>query len=210
MWIKIKNLILDLLFPRVCINCQKEGEYLCQDCQAMLEISGFHKKYSTQNLDDLYFVADFKNSLIKNLINLFKKEPFVKELGKTLSSLILAHFQLMDNKPEFYPDQKRETRSTRFAIIPVPLAKKKLKWRGFNQAEKLAENLAVFLKISLLPNGLVKIKETFSLGNKTLVKEKNILLVDDVYQTGSTMEKCAEILKKAGAKKIIGIVVVRG
>ena len=239
MWIKIKNLILDILFPKFCFNCEKEGDYLCQDCQELLEISGFHRNYSTQNLDDLYFAVDYKNPLIKKLIQRFKYEPFVKKLAKSLSYLIITHFQLMDNKPNF---DQRASNGADFILIPVPLDKKRLRWRGFNQAEELSKELAKFLKIPLISNSqaerggrrneisspcLTKIKETspqiklsdqerkenvrgvFLIKDRELIKNKNILLVDDVYTTGATMEECAIVLKKAGTKKIIGIVVAR-
>ncbi|MCX6759718.1 MAG: ComF family protein [Candidatus Nealsonbacteria bacterium] len=246
MWIKIKNLILDIFFPKFCFNCEKEGNYLCQDCQELLEISGFHRNYSTQNLDDLYFAVDYKNPLIKKLIQRFKYEPFVKKLAKSLSYLIITHFQLMDNKPNFLPQPEPQRRVEKnehvlrealdprtsngadFILIPVPLDKKRLRWRGFNQAEELSKELAKFLKIPSIPNSLTKIKETFPqiklsdkerkenvrgvflIKDRELIKNKNILLVDDVYTTGATMEECAIVLKKAGAKDIIGVVVARG
>ncbi|MDD2696808.1 MAG: ComF family protein [Candidatus Pacebacteria bacterium] len=218
MWIKIKCFVLDILFPKFCFNCGAEGSYLCEDCQAMLEISGFHRKYSSRNIDDLYFPLSYRNPLTKNLIQNFKGAPFVKDLAETLSYLIISHFQLLDNKPDF----------SDFAVLPLPLARKRHKWRGFNQAEEIGKALAQFFKIRLISGCLVKIKETlpqteiaeekrkenvrgaFEVKNRNLVKNKNILLVDDIYLTGSTMEECAKILKDCGAKEIVGIVVARG
>jgi len=218
MWENIKNFFLDLLFPKFCFSCGSEGSYLCQDCQAILEISGFHQKYSTQNLKDLYFTINYQNPLIKNLIQKFKYTPFVKELAKTLSLLIIAHFQLLENKPDF----------SNYALVPVPLEKKRLKWRGFNQAEELGKKLSQFLTLPLLNNVLIKIKRTlpqveltdegrkenirgaFLIKDRELIKNKKILLIDDVYTTGSTMEECARVLMEARAKEIIGIVVARG
>lgn len=218
MWIKIKDLILDILFPKFCFNCQKEGDYLCQDCQALLEISGFHRRSSIPHLNDLYWACNYKNPLIKKLIQYFKYEPFVRKLSKTLSSLIVAHLQLMDERPDF----------SDFNIIPVPLHKKRLKWRGFNQAEELAKELAIFFKNPLISTNLIKIKETlcqtelsdeerkeniknvFLCQNPEEIKGRKILLVDDVYTTGSTMIECARVLREAGAKKVIGLVIARG
>jgi competence protein ComFC len=207
MWIKAKNFILDVLFPKTCFNCKREGDYLCQDCQALLDISGFHRPLLSQNIDDLYWACDYKNPLIAKLIGNFKHEPFVRELGKTLCSLIVAHLQLADNKPDF----------SEFTLIPVPLDKKRLRWRGFNQAEELGKELADFLKIPLAPANLVRVKEikedmenAFICQYPEKIKEQKILLVDDLYLTGSTMAECAKVLKKAGARKIIGITVARG
>ena len=227
---KIKSFIIDILFPQFCFSCGREGEYLCEDCQATLEISGFHQKYPTQNLQDLYFAINYQNPLIKKLIQKFKYTPFVKELAKTFSSLIITHFQLMDNKPDFfYPVRdRRSSNGAGFVIMPVPLEKRKLRWRGFNQTKELAKELSQFLKIPLIDDVLIKIKEThpqvelsdelrkenikgvFSCQNSEKIRGRKILLIDDVYTTGSTMEECAKILKTAGTKEIIGIVIARG
>ena len=218
MWKKIQSFILDLLYPQFCFNCQREGSYLCEDCQSTLRISNIHQKCQSQNLKDLYFALPYQETLIKNLIQKFKYQPFVKGLAISLTSLIITHFQLLDNKPNF----------SDYILTPVPLEKSKLKWRGFNQAEEIGKELARFLKIPLINNVLVKIKETlpqvefsdeerkenikgaFLVKNGGIIKEKKILLVDDIYTTGSTLEECAKVLKEAGAKEIIGIVIARG
>ena len=235
MWInKVRKFILDLLFPQFCLGCQKEGDYLCQDCQATLEISQYRyclcKKpirlpeggkcrfCQSKKLNGLYFALSYQNNLVQKLIRKFKYEIFLKELAKPLTSLIITYFQLLDNKPDF----------SNFILIPVPLEKKKLKKRGFNQAEEIAKEISIFLKIPLVNNILIKIRETlpqvelsdkereenilgaFSCQNKNEIKGKKILLVDDVYTTGSTLEECARVLKEAGAKEVWGLVVARG
>jgi competence protein ComFC len=217
MWTRAKNFILDLLYPQFCFNCGWEGSYLCEDCQSTLEILNFHQKHQTQNLKDLYFALPYHGLLIKNLIQKFEYRPFVKELAIPLTSLIITHFQLLDNKPNF----------SDYILIPVPREKKKLKWRGFNQAEEIGRELSKFLKIPLVNDVLVKIKETlpqvesskeerkenikgaFLIKNGSQILDRKILLVDDIYNTGSTMEECARVLKEAGAKETIGIVIAR-
>jgi len=215
---KVKNFLLNLFYPKYCFLCQREGTYLCQDCLSTLEISGFHQKFSTENLSDLYFATSYQKPLIKNLIQSFKYKPFVKELTDNLSSLIIEHFQLLEKPPDFAD----------FILIPVPMEKKKLKWRGFNQAEEIGKELSKFFRITLLNNVLAKIKETpaqvdlseeerkenirnaFSIKNGGQILGRKILLVDDIYTTGSTLTECAKVLKEAGAKEIIGIVIARG
>jgi len=235
MWKKIQNFVLNLLYPQFCFNCGREGSYLCEDCKSTLEILQSHQKYSSQkgeenkfssspfavarDLKDLYFALPYQNLLIKNLIQKFKYQPFVRELAIPLTSLIITHFQLIEKSPTEFFD---------FILIPVPLEKRKLKWRGFNQAEEIGKELSKFLKISLLNNVLAKIKETpsqvelsdeerkenikgvFLVKDEELIKNRKILLIDDIYTTGATMEECARVLKTAGAKEIIGIVVARG
>lgn len=228
--ISLKEFFSEILFPKFCFGCQREGEYLCQDCQSTLEISGLHRNYSTRNLKDLYFPADYGNPLVKKLIHKFKYEPFVKELAKSLSSLIIEHFQLLDNKPDFFSSFQTQgfSRWSDFILIPVPLERKRIKWRGFNQAQEIGRELSIFFSIPLVPDCLIKTKETFPqvdlsgeerkeniknvflVKNNELIKNKKILLVDDVYTTGSTMEEAAKDLKESGAKEITGIVVARG
>lgn len=214
---QIKEFFLDLFFPKICFGCRREDDYLCQDCLAALEIQGIHKKHSTLNLSDLYFALPYQNVLVKRLLRKFKYDPFIKELSKNLADLIITHFQLLD-KTENFSD---------FVLIPVPLTKGRLRRRGFNQAEEIAKELAKFLKIEVYGDALLKIKETrpqtelsqeereenlkgaFSVKSNAVIKNKNILLSDDVYTTGSTMEECARTLKTAGAKRIVGIAVAR-
>ena len=209
--------ILNLLFPRFCLNCQREGYYLCPDCFSLLEISDLHQRCPGKNLDDIYFALPYKNPLVKKLVRAFKYPPFIKELSQTLSEIIIAHLQMSNNVENF-----RE-----YIIVPVPLEKRRMKWRGFNQAEEIGKHLADYLKLPLVSEVLVKAKptppqvelpskrrkenlrETFFAKNIKSVRGKNILLLDDVYTTGSTMEECARTLRKAGAKKIIGAAVAR-
>lgn len=213
----IKKFLLELLFPKFCFGCQKERSYLCQDCKSILGILNSHQKYSGKNLKDLYWATPYQNFLIKKLIQKFKYQSFVRDLSQYLASLIIEHFQLLDNKPDFLD----------FILIPVPLEKRKLKWRGFNQAEEISKELSKFLKIPVVNDCLLKIKETipqvklqeeerkknvlgaFLIKNESKIKQRKILLVDDIYTTGSTIEECARVLKESGIKEVIGIVVAR-
>ena len=215
---KLKSFFLDLLFPKACFGCQKEETYLCQDCESILEISDIHKKLNTEQLSDLYFALEYKKPLIKQLIQQFKYQSFVKDLSKPLSYLIINHFRLIEKNKKEFKD---------FITIPVPLYIKRLKWRGFNQAEEIAKHISSFFEIPLISDVLVKNKKTlpqtelsenkrrdnllgvFNCQNQEKIKNQNILLVDDIYTTGSTIKECVRVLKNAGAKKVIGIVIAR-
>jgi ComF family protein len=214
---KIKEFILDLIFPKFCLGCKKEGTFLCQDCFSTLEVLTTHQIFRGKNLDDLYFSVVYESFLIKKLIKNFKYPPLVKELKKELAQLVISHFLLLDRKPDF----------SNFVLIPIPLTKKRIKWRGFNQAEEIGKELVKFLKIPLISDCLIKIKENkaqvelsekerkenvkgvFFIKNKEEIRGKNVLLVDDVFTTGATMEEAARVLKEAGVKKIIGIVIAK-
>jgi ComF family protein len=214
---EIKKFLLDLIFPVFCLACKKEGEWLCQSCLKKIE---FKKPYASREkdscLDNLIVVAEYQNELVKRMIHLLKYN-FAYDLKSAVRSL-LTYFIII-NKINF-PAQT--------LIIPVPLHKKRLRWRGFNQAQIISEELAKISNISVSVDNLCRIKYTqpqvtlaakarknnmigaFSLNNPLEISGKSVILIDDVYTTGSTVNEAAKVLKKAGAKEVIGFVIARG
>ena len=231
---KQKNFLLDMFFPKSCLNCGLEGNYLCEDCLSLIEVLEYHfcpgcQKRVTDGktcnscrrvtkLNGLYFATSYQNNLVKKIMTKFKYEPFARELKECLARLIITHFQLCSKNESDFND---------FFLIPVPLDQKRLKWRGFNQSEEIAKELTQFLKIPLLSNALYKIKSTppqmelsaearkenikgvFLAKDKEKIRGRKILLIDDVYTTGSTMNECAGVLKDSGAKEVWGVTVAR-
>ena len=244
----LKEFLLDLFFPKFCLGCQKEGCYLCQDCRAILDISEFDyclceknalristiegragrcQRCRDKTLSALYFALPYKDKLLtKKLIGQFKYQPYLKDLAGTLASILIEHFLISGkNTDEIWENS---------VLIPVPLDKKKLRARGYNQSEELAKELSKVLKIPVISNFLIKTKYTkpqmelskqereknilnaFSTNKKSggvsdtpPLPGKKVFLVDDVYTTGSTMEECAKVLKNAGIKNIWGIAIAR-
>jgi competence protein ComFC len=105
-------------------------------------------------------------------------------------------------------------------IIPVPLHSTKLRQRQFNQAELLAKSLSkafskelnnkLLLKIKPAPaqvdlsgaKRLKNVRGTFKVKNTDSLKNKNLLIVDDVFTTGATVNECAKMLTDAGANRV--------
>lgn len=246
--LKTKDFILDLFFPKFCLGCKKEGSYLCDDCRALLDIAEFNyclcdskparitpqaasgkcQKCRDKKLAGLYFALPYKDpsassgqktSLTRKLIYQFKYQPYLKDLSKTLASLLAEHFIISGKNTDEIWDNG--------VLVPIPLDKKKLKIRGYNQSEELAKKLSIILKIPVELNNLIKIKHTksqmelsgeerkknlenaFTIKNAAELVGKKIFLVDDVYTTGSTMEECAKIFKENGIKNIWGITITR-
>lgn len=234
-----KIFLLNLFFPAFCINCQREGTFLCQDCFSLLNINKdvfcpFCKKpkivldgktcnrcRKNKKLNGLFNASSYQDFIVKKMILKFKYPPFIKELAKPLAFLIIQYLKNLGKVVPFLKDKSN------FVFVPLPLHKKRLKWRGFNQAGEIAKELSFYFKIPLVDDVLLKIKNTenqaeltgeerekniknaFFVQNPEKIKNKKILLVDDVFTTGSTMEECAKILKEAGAKEVWGIVVAR-
>jgi len=230
---QVKNFALEILFPKICFGCQREGEYLCQDCKAILDFTrdfyclclkptkipkpGKCRNCQRKNLDGLYFPFNYQISLVKNLIQHFKYGPLVKELAKPLADCLKDYFALLDEKLDF----------SDFLVLPLPLEKSRLKWRGFNQAEELARYFCQDFNLEMRNDILFKIKKTspqmeldqkerreniegaFKVEKGEVVENRKILLIDDVYTTGATLEEAAKILKNSGAKKVWGLVLAR-
>jgi len=229
----LKDFLLNILYPKFCFGCNREGNYLCNDCLGTLGISEYQyclceeplripesgkcAKCQSRKLNGLYFSLPYKNPLVRKLIHQLKYEPFVKDLSKELARLIITSFSLMEKNNSF----------SDYILTFVPLHEKRLRERGFNQAEEIAKELSRLLEIPLI-NSLTRTRETLSqvdlseaerkynikdaflVKDKNIIKGKKILLVDDVYTTGSTMEECAFFLKLAGAKEVWGVAVARG
>ena len=218
--------IWDIVFPKKCINCRREGSYLCEDCLSLVEINPFQyclcekmekkdkcDRCKDKNLDKLFSASSFKNKIVKESIHKFKY-GYIKDLAKPLALIVLSHLQTVDAEID-----------KSFIIIPVPLSNKKKRRRGFNQSEEIGEIISEATGIPLLSDALVKIKETspqMEMGReerinnvkgcfemKAALKNRDIILLDDVYTTGSTLEECARILKQSGARKVWGVTVAR-
>lgn len=105
-------------------------------------------------------------------------------------------------------------------IIPIPLHEKRIKERGFNQSELIANRMGEILNKPVHNDIVIRqkntcqqtqlsktereenVKDAFCVIDKKIVKDKNILLIDDVFTTGSTLSECAEQLKKYHPKKV--------
>ncbi len=122
-----------------------------------------------------------------------------------------------------------ERSRTSIIIIPIPLSRKRLRQRGYNQSELLGKFLSDKLSVKISSNVLYKTRETisqveikdrskrlknlqgaFEVKNPETIKNKSVILIDDIITTGATMAEASRVLKKAGAKKVIGLVVAKG
>jgi ComF family protein len=228
---KIKNIILDILFPSICLNCrsgltgqEKDGK-ICQKCLNSIRIySSFfcpkcrsrvpgEEKQCHKEIKFLLAPAtDYQNQAVKNLVWFLKYHRW-QSIINILEPIINNYLDILNC------DLKN------FTVIPIPLHPDRLKERGFNQSELLAGTISEKTGAVLDKNNLKRIKSTknqaelknidervenikncFALNDPKEIENKNIVLVDDVFTTGSTMSEAVKILKTAGAKKIIAFV----
>ncbi len=220
----MRKFILDLFFPIHCLGCHREGEFICFSClkQVPLNREQLTKFRQKSPLTGLITASDYDYPLVKQAIHRYKYD-FIKELAKPLGKLMIK-------KLITWPKTvKKDT-----FLIPVPLHKKRLRWRGFNQAELLAKVVSQELRIPLINNFLVRtryglpqvqikspperkanIKKAFEIGTVPAWQglslfNKTIILVDDISTTGATLKECAKTLKSLKPKEIWGLVVAKG
>lgn len=240
---KILNWLLDFLYPLACLGCGLPGSLLCAECFSRRQInlldccavcrqpSALAKTHAPclkkTNLDGLIVSSTPADKLVHELIYKYKYS-FVRALGPTLALLLVKKLEQLGRQApqagEFDAWLKHSL------LVPVPLHKKRLRWRGFNQAEILAQAVAQFCNLELLPDILIrkkhsrpqqKLKRPQRLKNlinafalkaelKNKIKNESIILVDDVTTTQASLNECAKLLKKNGAKEVWGLVLTRG
>jgi ComF family protein len=226
--VKLKGAALDLLFPQWCIGCGAEGDLLCRSCRLSLpaivppicpkcgkpqpggilcsgcvawpaDIDGFRSPYCFEGT-------------IRQAVHQLKYKN-LKALAKPLAVLVYNYWQ---NNP--FPGE---------VLVPVPLHPKRLKERGYNQAALLAGELGKLSGLPVVDNCLTRdqfslpqartssvierrknVARSFSCLN-THLKNKHIILIDDVATSGATLNACAAALKSSGAISVWGMTLAR-
>ena len=201
---------LALLFPELCVGCERalvsQEEHLCTHCLYHLPVTGFH--LDTDNLaarqlskrlplvsvaSYLYFSAGSSVQRIVHRIKYQKGFKLAEHLG------FLYGMEL----------SKSEAFRSCDLIVPVPLHKKRLRWRGYNQSEYFARGLARALEIEVSTGSLLRTDHSksqtksksrwerfenmhgaFQVTHPARLEGKHIMLVDDVLTSGATIEAC--------------------
>lgn len=223
----IKNIFdecLDWIWPRFCLGCQREGGWVCVRCwqekMRRVEINGCpgcgdisSSYWMCQNCQSDWSLAGLvvcwqTNDLIKRLVHFYKYFGIY-----SLSGLIAGALA------DCVGQEKYDL------VVSVPISRKRFGRRGFNQSELIAQSLAKQLGVRY-ENVLFKIKETHSqvglsrnsrlvnvVGSFAAIRRIDggrVLLVDDVCTTMATLNECTQILKTAGAREVVGVVMARG
>ncbi len=210
-----------LIYPRNCLACKnllfKHEEFICNHCFVNLPKSNFHLQEQSE-LDRVFygrvpilaagsFYVFEKSGRVQQLLHQIKYKGN-KELAKQLGAWYAAYLK---EDRDFFKSH---------VIIPVPLHPKKFKQRGFNQSEELAKGFSEVWKLPLVTTNLLRtdftstqtkkrkfdrwenVKDKFDLTNPEELKNKTVILVDDVITTGATIDACYQALSKAEGIKI--------
>ena len=206
--------ILDLFFPRRCIFCHRlmrEEGTVCSDCAASLPETGTEAVQRLKEIDrccsPLYYEGDVRSSLLRYKFG--GQKMYAKVYGEFLSRSI--------DENGFFCD----------SITWAPLSRQRLRKRGYDQARLLAEELArkkgipcIQLLRKTRNNRAQSSTESAEERRKNVhgvyeampgapIAGRDILLVDDIVTTGSTLSECARVLKAAGAASVSAVTVAR-
>ena len=205
-----------LLSFQLCPYCEKEitqNGVVCEKCKKHQ-----FEKNSSLSLNALICATDYQK--VSKLVHLFKYN-FIFDLGVPLGEIIARALRKNELPlPDF--------------IIPIPIHRRKLKWRGFNQAEILANSVGqsltpglpfpvrtdlvfrqkktkIQMKIKNYQERLDNLRDAFAIYPQAqkIINGKKILIVDDIATTGATLFECAKKLKAAGAKEVAGAIIAR-
>lgn len=210
-----------LFFPRLCFGCEEyvidNNEFFCLNCLSELPFTGFES--IRENTVEKLFWGRVKISYAFSTVYYQEKSPVQhavhalkyknqQQLGLFLGELMaLKSAQLLsDIQPDF--------------LIPMPLHPKKQRMRGYNQATILSRGYSNISKIPVLDNALKRATHTstqthksridrwenvsgiFEIHEDGLLKDKHVLLIDDVITTGASTEACVSTLLEAGAASV--------
>jgi ComF family protein len=213
--------LVNLFFPKVCYACYNvlgdNEDTICVDCRNDLPITNFHFNNDESVIKVLYGRSKIeygtalfrfeKKGPVQQLIHGLKYKGY-ENIGFVLGNWLGGEL----NEVEVYKSID--------IVIPVPLHKKKLKKRGYNQVTKFGKQIAKELNTEYKEDVLVKITNTksqttkerllrwtnsdelFALKNMEAIDNKHILLVDDIITTGATLEACINVLSQVKNIKI--------
>lgn len=207
--------VLDFIFTPVCGICLKTSKrYICKDCMELIKFKSLNKIdiYNDKNFKEHLYILKYEGIIRQRMLDYkFKEKSY---LHRSFSEMIL------NSKENIEFIKKYDV------LIPIPIHKDRVKIRGYNQSELIAKDLVYEIKnIKLANRVLIKtknivaqsslnrkqrednIKDVYQINHIEEIVNKKVLLLDDIYTTGSTVNECAKVLKEAGCKEV-GIITI--
>lgn len=205
--------LLDILFPKQCLECGANGKYICAQCLSKVP-RAWDRNLNTHSL------WQYKGVVRKAILKL--KYNFAYDIADELSQGFIK--ELKNSKYRTMVNQQIKN----CVLVPIPLHKKRENWRGFNQANILGNTIATGLswkyEDKLLTRKLASIQQVglhkderlrnmrgkFAVNKSTALSLRStnqIFVFDDVYTTGATMNEALNVLKEAGFKNVRGLTI---
>jgi ComF family protein len=225
---KLGEITLNLLFPKWCIGCGKEGALICSSCRSLLprvmpplcprcgrpQPSGMLCPSCVgwrAEIDGIRSPFRFDGVMRQAIYQL--KYRNLRAVATTLAQLLNDY--LVTNP---VPGE---------VLVPVPLHRKRLRERGYNQSSLLAKELGKLINLPIVDDCLIRQRHALPQARTPTVEErqsnvadaftccagrlrdKQVILIDDVATSGATIDACAAALKAAGATSVWGLTLAR-
>ena len=218
---------VDWLYPPSCGGCQKFGERWCLDCQNSVTPVGPHVCSKCGNFTTDGGLCPNCSASLPPYQALRSWGIFIGPLREAIHKLKYHHnIGLGEALASPLIDLFLSTQWEVDLITPVPLSSSRLQERGYNQSALLARPLAQLTHIQYQPKAVTRARNTRSqvglkarerienvrdafISQPDIVKNKRILLVDDVTTTGATISACAGAMVDAGACSVYGLTLAR-
>ena len=208
---------LSCLYNEKCVicDCSKDGKILCKNCLKTVKILPCFA-HTVINGVEIYSVSIY-DGVLRKLIHKLKFDH-KKDVAKILAGFLSEYYNSAEKFKNFHKD---------FVLIPVPTNKINIKERGYNNVFEVVKEFSELVKIPYAKNILIKIKDTkpqyklcakkrkenisgcfdINLKEYKKYKDKKVLIIDDIYTTGATLEVIIQTFKKYGIKDLICITV---
>lgn len=235
------DMILDILFPKRCINCGKFEDFLCLECKNSLKVVGFQRcpNCKNKNFCGKFCEKKFHGHVVSCAENFHFDQLilcFLYDRNTVLQKLVVSFkYKFLRSINEFFIDILTNQFSKFFydlneniVVVPVPMSKQKLLLRGDNHSKILAQNFAKKLNLKFCDalwrdhrEDQAKLKRSdrlINLRNSIFVKEeyrdflkdKTVVLIDDIVTTCSTVNECSKALKSSNVRLVCVLALARG
>ncbi len=219
-WAQIFNNCLNIIYKSKCPLCQRSTEsQLCKYCQQQIQHCQKSNPSKSWSGKLPVFIWGNYDGALKRAIAALKYENH-PEIADLIGEYLAQTWSKNPHSPAFKTNPK-------LIVVPIPLHASKQKQRGFNQTELIGRRFCNLVGLPLAPQGLVKVRATESQVGKSKTERENnlvgafalgkpfkehrpqrsILLLDDVYTTGTTVNYAAETLIKAGIS-VYGVIAI--
>ena len=225
---KLKGMALDLLFPRWCVGCGKEGDFICPSCRQSLPRimpplcprCGRPQSSAILCPSCVGWQAE-----IDGIRSPFRFDGVIRQAIHELKYRNLR--AIAGLFAQWLNDYLTSNPVPGEVLVPVPLHHKRLKERGYNQSSLLAQELVKLTNLPMVDDCLIRHRHSPPQARTATVDErrinvasafscrdgrlqgKKVLLIDDVSTSGATLDACARALKEAGAISVWGLVLAR-
>jgi len=225
---RLKEAALDLILPKRCLGCGKEGDYICPGCSLKLPriippvcplcgLPRISRSLCPSCTKHQYEIDGIRSpfrfeGLVRQAVYQFKYNN-LRDIASSLAELMAKYLDKNQVPGE--------------VLVPVPLHRKRLKQRGYNQSRLLAVELGKITGIPVVTDYIQRTRptppQTDTAGKYKRVEnvsgafaavvirpeQQSIILIDDVATSGATLNACATALKQAGARSVWGLTIAR-